>query len=82
VVFGFLAIFELRYSHGGVDSVPGLPTNVLLAMGISVATAVSAKSIAVKSQAKSDAAAAAADTPTGQVVAAVVAPTADDPGMR
>src|SRR5277367_4290202 len=54
VVFAFLAILELRYSLGYYGELPGVPTNLLIAMGISVVTAVSAKSIAVNSQAKSD----------------------------
>jgi hypothetical protein len=60
VVFAFLAIYQIRFSAGYSQEVPGLPDNLLIAMGISVATAVSAKSIAVSSQAKSTATAAAA----------------------
>jgi hypothetical protein len=48
VVFAFLAIFQIRFSSGYWQELPGLPTNLLIAMGISVVTAVSAKSIAVK----------------------------------
>jgi hypothetical protein len=51
VVFAFLAIYQVRFSSGYRDELPGVPTNLLIAMGISVATAVSAKSIAVKSAA-------------------------------
>jgi hypothetical protein len=60
VVFAFLAIFQIRFSSGYRQVLPDVPTNLLIAMGISVATAVSAKSIAASYQAKSDAAAAAA----------------------
>jgi hypothetical protein len=60
VVFAFLAIYQIRFSSGYRDELPGVPTNLLIAMGISVATAVSAKSIAVKSQDKKNAAALAA----------------------
>jgi hypothetical protein len=75
VVFGFLAILEFRYSLGYHGEMPGMPTNLLIAMGISIATAVSAKSIAVNSQAKSDqqaadAAAAAVAPPAAPVVVA------------
>jgi hypothetical protein len=59
VVFAFLAIYNIRFRHAASE-VPAFPTNLMIAMGISVATAVSAKSIAVTSQAKSDAATAAA----------------------
>ena len=83
VVFGFLAIFTVRFSNGFRDALPGVPTNLLIAMGISIATAVSAKSIAVSSQARSDAAAAApvgaVVTPAGGdsvVVSPIVAPLA------
>jgi hypothetical protein len=55
VVFGFLAIYQVRFSNGYCQELPGLPTNLLIAMGISVATAISAKSIAVSAQSKSDA---------------------------
>jgi hypothetical protein len=58
VAFAFLAIYQIRFSAGYCQDLPGLPTNLLIAMGISVATTVSAKSIAVTSQAKQDAAAA------------------------
>ena len=51
IVFAFLAIFQIRYSAGYIDELPGLPTNLLLVMGISVVTSVSAKSIAVKNAA-------------------------------
>jgi len=60
VVFGFLAIYQVRFSAGYLEDLPDVPNNLLIAMGISVVTAVSAKSIAVSSQAKSDAAAATA----------------------
>jgi len=83
VVFAFLAVYELRCAHGDFSGMPGLPQNVLLAMGISVATAVSAKSIAVKSQAKSDAKAQAdaGVAAAAPVVAAVVAPVGDEGGV-
>lgn len=60
VVFAFLAIFQIRFSSGYHDGLPGIPTNLLIAMGMSVVTAVSAKSIAVGSQTNDDAAAAGA----------------------
>ena len=60
VVFAFLAIFQIRFSSGYRQVLPDVPTNLLIAMGISVATAVSAKSIAVGAQSKADAAAATA----------------------
>jgi hypothetical protein len=60
VVFAFLAIYQIRFSAGYGDGLPGLPNNLLIAMGISVVTAVSAKSIAISSQAKSTATIAAA----------------------
>jgi len=47
IVFAFLAIFQIRFSAGFRDALPNLPDNLLIAMGISVVTAVSAKSIAV-----------------------------------
>ena len=56
VVFAFLAIFQIRFSSGYRQVLPDVPTNLLIAMGISVATAVSAKSIAVGAQSKADAA--------------------------
>jgi len=56
VVFAFLAIFQVRYSLGYRGELPGLPQNLLIAMGISVVTTVSAKSIAVKSAAAAAAA--------------------------
>lgn len=51
VVFSLLAIYQIRFSGGYRQEPPGVPNNLLIAMGISVATAVSAKSIAVKSAA-------------------------------
>ena len=54
-VFAFLAIYLIRFSSGYRQDLPGVPTYLLIAMGISVATTVSAKSIAVKSQDKKDA---------------------------
>jgi hypothetical protein len=52
VVFAFLAIYQIRFSRGFGEDLPATPTNLLIAMGISVVTAVSAKSIAVTSEAK------------------------------
>jgi hypothetical protein len=81
VVFAFLAIYQIQFSSGYHGVVPSIPANLLIAMGISVASAVSAKSIAVKSQAKADAAKAkAADDAAAKVkAAAVVAATAGLP---
>jgi len=61
VVFAFLAIFQIRFGSGCWQDLPGLPTNLLIAMGITVVTTVSAKSIAVSSASTPDAAA-----PTGR----------------
>lgn len=69
VVFGFLAIYSIRLVNGSQQA-PAVPTNLLIAMGISVATAVSAKGIAVSSQAKTD----AANTAAAVAAAAVGAP--------
>jgi hypothetical protein len=87
VVFAFLAIYFIRFINGSQE-LPTVPTHLLIAMGISVATAVSAKSIAVTSQAKSDAATAAANiavaaaaTAGVQVVTPSSAPTPDQSGI-
>jgi hypothetical protein len=83
VVFAFLAIFELRFASGYYNGLPGVPTNLLIAMGISVATAVSAKSIAMNAQTTPDSAAGPAVTvaavatpndPATPAVAAVITP--------
>jgi hypothetical protein len=76
VVFAFLAIYQIRFSNGYRQGLPGLPTNLLVAMGISVATAVSAKSIAVNAQANNDAKAIA---PFAGLAGPAVA--ADGPGL-
>lgn len=81
-VFAFLAIYQIRFSSGFGEDLPATPTNVLIAMGISVVTAVSAKAIAVNSQAQSAAApavvavapAAAAAVPAAAVPAPPVSP--------
>lgn len=49
VVFSYLAIYVIRIDAKHYDQMPPIPKNVLIAMGISVSTAVAAKSIAVKS---------------------------------
>jgi hypothetical protein len=49
VVFAFLALFQIRFGAGFRDGIPNVSDNVLIAMGISIVTAVSAKSIAVNS---------------------------------
>jgi len=73
VVFAFLAIFQIRYSAGFTDQLPDVPTNLLIAMGISVTTAVAAKSIAVNSSngtsAPNNAPAPAPPPPAAQVAA-------------
>jgi len=74
VVFGYLAIYQIRFSSGYLEDLPDIPSNLLIAMGISVVTAVGAKSIAVSSQAKSDATANAA-TATAATAAATAANT-------
>jgi hypothetical protein len=56
VVFAFLAVYQLRFGLAYIQEFPGFPRNLLIAMGISVVTAVSAKSIAVNAQSKKDAA--------------------------
>jgi hypothetical protein len=53
VVFAFLAIYSIRLKNGSQE-LPTVPSNLLIAMGISVVTAVSAKGIAVSSQNKTD----------------------------
>ncbi len=50
VVFAFLAIYQIRFSSGCCQDLPGVPTFLLISISISAATAVSAKSIAVKSR--------------------------------
>jgi hypothetical protein len=62
VVFGYLAIYEVRVSHGHFEGLAEMPQNLLIAMGISVATTISAKAIAVNSSNNATAAAAAAPT--------------------
>jgi hypothetical protein len=77
VVFAFLAIFQIRFANGYRGELPGLPQNLLIAMGISVVTTVSAKSIATKSAA----AAAAAPpplVPTGPSLSGIFC---DDAGL-
>jgi len=66
VVFGYLAIYEVRVSHGHYEGLADIPQNLLIAMGISAVTAISTKAIAVNASNRADAAAAAAPT---QVVA-------------
>jgi hypothetical protein len=65
VVFAYLATYQIRFSHGHPEGMPDLPQNLLIAMGISVVTSVSAKAIAVN--ASNNAAAAAAAAPTNVV---------------
>lgn len=66
IVFAFLAIYEIRFSNGYFQELPGVPSNLLIAMGISVATSVSAKSIAVKAAAASSLSAVSTPTPPGK----------------
>jgi hypothetical protein len=83
VVFAFLAIYYIRFTNGS-QQLPAIPTNLLIAMGISVTTAVSAKSIAVTSQAKSDAATAnvaIAAAAAGVAVAPASAPAPSQSGI-
>jgi hypothetical protein len=80
VVFAFLAIFQIRFSSGYRQVLPDVPTNLLIAMGISVATAVSAKSIASSYQAKSDAAAAGAGAPMADLTPSLSGIFAGDTG--
>lgn len=70
IVFAFLAIFQIRFSGGFRDALPNIPDNLLIAMGISVVTAVSAKSIAVNAANNSD---------NGDNAPSVIAPAASVP---
>jgi hypothetical protein len=63
IVFAFLAIYQIRFSAGYTDELPGMPANLLIVMGISVVTTVSAKSIAIKSAANDTPAPAGAAPP-------------------
>jgi hypothetical protein len=47
VVFSWIAIYTSRVRHGNWLAVPDLPQNVLIAMGLSVATVTAAKGITV-----------------------------------
>jgi hypothetical protein len=47
VVFAYLAIYQIRFSQHHPEGLPAIPQNLLIAMGISAATTVSAKAIAV-----------------------------------
>ena len=76
VVFAFLAIYQVRFGAGFRDDLPGIPDNLLIAMGISVVTAVSAKAIAMNS-ASNGASAAAAPAPPAPAPAA----PAPDPAL-
>ena len=49
VVFAYLAIYQIRFSQHHPEGLPAIPQNLLIAMGISAATTVSAKAIAVSS---------------------------------
>jgi len=58
VVFAYLAIYQVRFSQHHPEGLPSMPVNVLIAMGISIASTVAAKAIAVsKDNAAKDAAA-------------------------
>lgn len=48
IVFSYIALFCLRPKMGGYVPLEPIPTNLLIAMGISAATAVGAKAIAVQ----------------------------------
>ena len=79
VIFAYLAIYQIRFSHGHPEGMPDLPQNLLIAMGISVVTSVSAKAIAVN--ASNNAATAAALAPPRMVATgpSVVAQGQDGP---
>jgi hypothetical protein len=47
VVFSWIAVYTSRVRHGDWQSVPDLPQNVLIAMGLSVVTVTAAKGITV-----------------------------------
>jgi len=49
VVFGYVAMYTVRVRMGQYAALPSLPINVLIALGISSASAVTAKAIAVNS---------------------------------
>jgi len=51
VVFSYLALYWVRIRMGNFAALPSIPHNVLIALGISGATAVAAKAIAVNSAA-------------------------------
>jgi hypothetical protein len=88
VVFSYLAVSWARYRLGVHGPMVALPDNLLIAMGVSGATAVSAQAIAISSAAKAAALPAAAPvvTPLGKVYPAPPAATsqsgivADDSG--
>jgi len=75
VVFAYLAIYQIRFSHGHPEGMPDLPRNLLIAMGISVVTSVSAKAIAVNASNN----AAAAPTKVVATGPSVVTQSADGP---
>lgn len=77
VVFAYLAIYQIRISHGHPEAMPDIPQNLLIAMGISVVTSVSAKAIAVN--ASNNAAAAAVPPKLVAAGPSVVAQPADGP---
>ena len=82
-VFSYLAIYQIRFSSGFGQDLPATPTNLLIAMGISVVTAVSAKSIAVGTQARNNVAVAkavAAGVPVAAKPASLSGIFADDSG--
>jgi hypothetical protein len=70
VVFAYLAIYEVRFSHGHPEGLPEIPQNLLIAMGISVATTIAAKAIAVNSSNKAAASTGAGAGTTPALVAA------------
>jgi hypothetical protein len=75
VVFSYLAVSWARYRLGIHGPLPPLPVNLLIAMGVSGATAVSAQAIAVSSAANAPAVPAAPPvaTPLGMVYPAAPA---------
>jgi hypothetical protein len=68
VVFSYLALYAVRIRMGDFAALPSVPQNVLIALGISGATAVAAKAIAVNAAANpvTNALPNATETPDGQ----------------
>ena len=79
VVFAYLAIYQIRFSNGHPEGMPDMPQNLLIAMGISVVTSVSAKAIAVNASNNAAAAATAAPPKVVATGPSVITEAADGP---